>query len=96
MLRGWGQLAKQWRRQRSSRHFCINVRETYWRMGLYWGVVPKQMEEVDTIDDMLAKMEHTLVQDGSVKPGDTAIIIAGAPLFVKGTTNMLKIHRIGG
>jgi pyruvate kinase len=45
-------------------------------------------------DDMLLNMERTLVETGRVKAGDQVIFVAGQPVNQRGTTNMLKLHRV--
>jgi pyruvate kinase len=50
---------------------------------------------VETTDEMIEEAEATLLGDGSVRPGDTIVIISGAPMWVTGTTNLLKLHHVG-
>src|SRR5207253_761413 len=40
-------------------------------------------------------VEETLLGDGAVGPGDVLVIISGSPMWVSGTTNLLKLHRVG-
>ena len=35
------------------------------------------------------------VKDGKIKPNDVIVIISGSPMWVRGTTNLLKLHRVG-
>ena len=65
------------------------------RLGLYWGTSSRLVRKFQTTDEMIEEVDATLVGDGSVKTGDVLIIIAGAPLWVAGTTNLLKLHRVG-
>ncbi len=41
-------------------------------------------------------MEHVLVSSGRVKPGDNIVFVAGQPVGMRGSTNMLKLHRVSG
>jgi pyruvate kinase len=48
-----------------------------------------------TTDELIEEIDATLLKDGSVQAGDVLVIIAGAPMWVTGTTNLLKLHRVG-
>jgi pyruvate kinase len=65
------------------------------RLGLSWGVTARLCRKVETTDEMIEEAEATLLGAGTVRPGDTVVIISGAPMWVTGTTNLLKLHRIG-
>jgi len=65
------------------------------RLGLSWGVSSRLCRKVETTDEMIEEAEATLLGDGTVCAGDTVVIISGAPMWVTGTTNLLKLHRIG-
>lgn len=47
-------------------------------------------------DDMLQTMERLLMDSGRVKPGDNIVFVAGQPVGLRGSTNMLKLHRVSG
>ena len=38
---------------------------------------------------------HFVLGDGSVRLNDILVIISGSPMWVTGTTNLLKLHRVG-
>ena len=65
------------------------------RLGLYWGVGSRLVRKVETTDEMIDEVEATLLGDGTVRNGDVLVIISGAPMWVTGTTNLLKLHRVG-
>jgi pyruvate kinase len=65
------------------------------RLGLYWGVSSRLIRKVETTDEMIHEVEATLLGDGTVRNGDVIVIISGAPMWVTGTTNLLKLHRVG-
>ena len=65
------------------------------RLGLYWGVVSRLIRKVETTDEMVDEIESTLLSDGTVRNNDVLVIISGAPMWVTGTTNLLKFHRVG-
>src|SRR5919106_1450489 len=65
------------------------------RLGLSWGVSSRLIRKVETTDEMIEEIEATLLGDGFVRVNDTIVIISGAPMWVTGTTNLLKLHRVG-
>jgi pyruvate kinase len=40
-------------------------------------------------------MDRTLIESGYVKPRDAVVFVAGQPIGRAGTTNLMKLHRIG-
>jgi pyruvate kinase len=65
------------------------------KLGLYWGVSARVVRKVETTDEMVEEVEATLLGDGTVQNDDVLVIISGAPMWVTGTTNLLKLHRVG-
>jgi pyruvate kinase len=70
--------------------------ETRRRINLYWGVMPKIMRPIEGTDELIMELEKSLISDRIAKKGDTLLILLGWPLYVKGTTNLMKIHKIEG
>jgi pyruvate kinase len=44
---------------------------------------------------MLAQMDRILTERGYLKTGDSVVFLAGQPVGRPGTTNLMKLHRIG-
>ena len=65
------------------------------RLALSWGVSSRLIRKVETTDEMIDAVEATLLGDGSVRVDDVLVIISGSPMWVSGTTNLLKLHRVG-
>jgi pyruvate kinase len=65
------------------------------RLALDWGVVPRLIRRLATTDEMVAEIEANLLADHTVKYNDILVVVAGAPLWVRGTVNLLKLHRVG-
>jgi pyruvate kinase len=65
------------------------------RLSLVYGVRPLLAPDVPSTDDMLALMDRVLVERNLVRPGDGVVFVAGQPIGRAGTTNLLKLHRIG-
>jgi pyruvate kinase len=59
-------------------------------------VRPILAPEAPSTDAMLALMDAELVDRGLAKPGDGVVFVAGQPIGRSGTTNLMKLHRIGG
>jgi pyruvate kinase len=64
------------------------------RMSLYWGVMPKIMRLIEGTDELINEVEKSLIADKLAKKGDSLIIILGSPIYSRGTTNLMKIHKI--
>jgi pyruvate kinase len=65
------------------------------RLMLNYGVHPIVVPDVDSTDEMLALVERELVRYASLDTGDTVVFVAGHPPGRSGTTNLMKLHRIG-
>ncbi len=70
--------------------------ETLRRMALIWGVLPLESRDQQRIDTLAEATEKKLLQERLVKKGDVIGIVAGTPMGVRGTTNFMKFHVIGG
>jgi pyruvate kinase len=70
--------------------------ETRRRMSLLWGVLPRRIARITNIDELARAAEERLQEEKLVKRGDVVGIIAGTPLGARGTTNLLRLIRIGG
>jgi pyruvate kinase len=65
------------------------------RLALCWGVSARLIAKVHSTEEMIEEVERTLLADGTVSINDMLVIISGAPMWVAGTTNLLKVHRVG-
>ena len=65
------------------------------RMELTWGADSYTVPRVDSTDEMFAQVDTVLLSAGRVELGDTVLVIAGSPPGVIGSTNTLRVHRIG-
>jgi len=66
------------------------------RMSLFWGVLPRSIASVHDIDQLAKIAERRLKQEHLIKNGDIVGIVAGTPLGTRGTTNLMRLIRIGG
>ncbi len=72
------------------------IQETRRRLSLFWGVWPRKIDSVQDIDSLATRAEERLLEEKLVRKGDIVGLVAGTPLGIRGTTNFLKLHRIGG
>ena len=72
------------------------MQETRRRLSLYWGVLPRSMGRVHDIDKLAAAAEQRLLEEKLVKRGDIVGVVAGTPLGTTGSTNLMRLLRIGG
>ncbi|MDY0362484.1 MAG: pyruvate kinase [Desulforegulaceae bacterium] len=70
------------------------LKESIRKMCLYWGCIPKIFGDPKDTDEMLDKGAEAALESGLVKKGETIIITAGHPVWVSGTTNMLKVKEL--
>lgn len=66
------------------------------QMALYWGVVPLMMPYASNTDELVEYSVRAAEGAGLVKQGDLVVVTAGVPVGVSGTTNMIKVHLVGG
>jgi pyruvate kinase len=66
------------------------------QLSIVYGVSAILMPTMTSTDQMLHEMERLLVSSGCVQPGDHIVFVAGQPVGLRGSTNMLKLHRVGG
>ncbi|MBK9167467.1 MAG: pyruvate kinase [Bryobacterales bacterium] len=65
------------------------------RLAIQFGVTAILADKAASTDDMLALSDRMLQEKGFVRAGDTVVFVAGQPVGHPGTTNLMKIHRVG-
>jgi pyruvate kinase len=65
------------------------------QLSLTWGVETFRTGAVEHTDEMVRQVDEQLLRIGRVKEGDLVVIIAGSPPGIPGSTNALRIHRMG-
>jgi len=63
-------------------------------MALYWGVIPREMPQVNDTDRLVDWCSADLMGAGLAGPGERVVIVFGAPIGVRGTTNTIRVHVI--
>ncbi|MBV8807676.1 MAG: pyruvate kinase [Acidobacteriaceae bacterium] len=64
------------------------------QLSVIYGVHPVILPTMQSTDEMLHNMERLLIETGRVKAGDHIVFVAGQPVGLLGSTNMLKLHRV--
>ena len=75
---------------------CLLSEQVRRQMALYWGVVPLLLPYAQNTDQLIDFAVRAAEEAGLVKQGDLVVLTAGVPVGVSGTTNMIKVHLIGG
>jgi pyruvate kinase len=65
------------------------------QLALTWGVETFKTDAVEHTDEMVRQVDEALLKIGRVALGDLVVIIAGSPPGIPGSTNALRIHRMG-
>jgi pyruvate kinase len=63
---------------------------------LVWGVRPLPIPDLRKVDQLAEISEKRLLEEKLVRKGDVIAVVAGTPMGVRGTTNFMKFHVIGG
>lgn len=64
-------------------------------LKLAWGVYPVLVPRSESTDEMIVQADAAFAESGLVSPGDQIVMTFGAPVAIHGSTNLLKLHRIG-
>jgi len=70
-----------------SRHYS-----TVRSLNLCWGVTPLLVSDWRDTDDMLERVKQIPKKIGLATRGDRIVIIAGVPISIPGTTNLIKVE----
>ncbi|MBT1545480.1 pyruvate kinase [Curtobacterium aurantiacum] len=65
------------------------------RMALTWGVRSFLVERKTHTDELFSQVDDVLLENGLAAPGDRVIVTAGSPPGIEGSTNDLRVHRVG-
>jgi pyruvate kinase len=65
------------------------------RLNLFWGIQGIVMEGLAVnSDEGLQHIQERLVTSGMVSRGDYVVMLAGQPLFARGSTNFIKVEKV--
>ena len=71
------------------------VIQTARRLAIVWGLHCVVTHDATDLDDMVNRACRTAFREGFAKAGQRVIIVAGVPLGIPGTTNMVRIASVG-
>ena len=74
---------------------CTPDSGTYNRLALSWGIEPLIVTVVTTTDQMVKQVDSILIESSRVYEGEHVMIVAGSPPGIPGSTNAMRVHRIG-
>jgi pyruvate kinase len=64
--------------------------ETLQKIMLFWGTYPIRIALAENTDAMITESKKAVLESGLAAPGDRVVMVAGVPVDVPGTTNMIK------
>lgn len=65
------------------------------KLALVWGATTFLVEKVKHTDDMIKQVDEIVLASGKARVGDEVVIVAGSPPGIPGSTNSLRVHRVG-
>lgn len=65
------------------------------RLSLIWGATTFAVDKVTHTDQMVKQVDEIMLESGKCRVGDEVIIVAGSPPGIPGSTNALRVHRVG-
>ena len=65
------------------------------QLALSWGVETFITPTVQHTDEMIRAVEESMLANGRGRAGDLVVVVAGSPPSTPGSTNMLRVHRLG-
>ncbi|MET0966994.1 MAG: pyruvate kinase, partial [Nakamurella sp.] len=65
------------------------------QLSLTWGVRTFVTPPVETTDAMVEQVDVAMLQVPGYEAGDVVVIVAGAPPNTSGSTNLIRVHRLG-
>jgi pyruvate kinase len=65
------------------------------QLALTWGIETFKVDSVQHTDEMVQQVDKALLDIGRCTEGETVVIVAGSPPGIPGSTNALRIHRMG-
>jgi pyruvate kinase len=65
------------------------------QLAMSWGVETFLVDMVQHTDEMVMQVDKALLEIGRCVEGDIVVIVAGSPPGIPGSTNALRVHRMG-
>ena len=74
---------------------CVMKEQVQRQLSLSWGITPLMMSLAHSTDELIEMSTALAKENGYLHNGELAVVTAGVPVGVSGTTNMIKIHMVG-
>ena len=65
------------------------------QLALTWGVETFVVPMVNHTDEMVAQVDRAMLDLGRGGRGEPVVVVAGTPPGVAGSTNTIRVHRLG-
>jgi pyruvate kinase len=65
------------------------------QLSVVWGMHTSLVPAASHTDQMVEQIDSELLASGLAKAGDLCVLIAGVPPGIAGSTNSMRVHRIG-
>jgi pyruvate kinase len=65
------------------------------QLSMSWGVETFLVDYVTSTDAMVRQVDNAILSIGRFKRGDIVVIVAGSPPGTSGSTNLIRVHRLG-
>jgi len=65
------------------------------QLSLVWGVQSFEVAKASSTDEMVRHLDQMLVETKRARDGELVVVVAGVPPGVSGTTNGVRVHKIG-
>ena len=74
---------------------CVMDEQVQRQLSLSWGITSLLMGPARSTDELIEMSTALAQKNGYLHNGELAVVTAGVPVGVSGTTNMIKIHMVG-
>ena len=74
---------------------CVLDEKVQRQLNIHWGITPLVMPYAHSTDELISMSVDCACKAGLVHAGNMAVVTAGVPVGVSGTTNMIKVHLVG-
>ena len=71
------------------------VTEVYNQLALSWGVESMITPAAGATDEMVKVVDTILIDSQRASKGESVVIVAGSPPGIPGSTNALRVHKVG-
>ena len=74
---------------------CVMKEQVQRQLSLSWGITSLMMPLAHSTDELIEMSTALAKENGFLHDGELAVVTAGVPVGISGTTIMIKIHMVG-